>query len=111
MKIGYDRASTTDLSLDTQTDSLSEAGCEKLFTDVASGARTQRQGLDKAILFCQMGDILLFWKLDRVGPSMPRLIEMIQKLEKRGRVSIPKGKNLYDCGRRPLNFSYVWSVG
>jgi DNA invertase Pin-like site-specific DNA recombinase len=53
MKIGYARVSTTDQSLNPQTDSLSEAGCEKLFTDVASGARTQRPGLDKAISFCR----------------------------------------------------------
>ena len=52
MKIAYARVSTTDQSLNPQTDSLSEAGCEKLFTDVASGARTQRPGLDKAIPFC-----------------------------------------------------------
>ena len=84
MKIGYARVSTTDQSLNPQTDSLSEAGCEKLFTDVASGARTQRPGLDKAISFCRKGDTLVVWKLDRMGRSMSHLIEMIQKLEKRG---------------------------
>ena len=84
MKIGYARVSTTDQSLDPQTDPLSEAGCEKLFTDVASGARTQRPGLDKAISFCRKGDTLVVWKLDRMGRSMSHLIEMIQKLGKNG---------------------------
>jgi DNA invertase Pin-like site-specific DNA recombinase len=70
MKIGYARVSTTDQSLNPQTDPLSEAGCEKLFTDVASGARTQRPGLDKAISFCRKGDTLVVWKLDRMGRSM-----------------------------------------
>jgi DNA invertase Pin-like site-specific DNA recombinase len=84
MKIGYARVSTTDQSLNLQTDPLSEAGCEKLFTDVASGARTQRPGLDKAVSFCRKDDILIVWKLDRMGRSMSHLIEMIQKLEKRG---------------------------
>ena len=84
MKIGYARVSTTDQSLNPQTDSLSEAGCEKLFTDVASGARTQRPSLDKAISFCRKGDMLVVWKLDRMGRSMSHLIEMIQKLEKKG---------------------------
>ena len=84
MKIGYARVSTTDQSLNPQTDALSEAGCEKLFTDIASGARTQRPGLDKANSFCRKGDILVIWKLDRMGRSMSNLIEMIQKLEKKG---------------------------
>jgi DNA invertase Pin-like site-specific DNA recombinase len=84
MKIGYARVSTTDQILDPQTDSLSEAGCEKLFTDVASGVRTQRPGLDNAISFCRKGDILVVWKLDRMGRSMSHLIEMIQTLEKKG---------------------------
>jgi DNA invertase Pin-like site-specific DNA recombinase len=81
MKIGYARVSTTDQSLDSQTDSLAEAGCEKLFSDVASGAKTQRPGLDKAIEFCRKGDILVVWKLDRMGRSMSHLIEVIQQLE------------------------------
>jgi len=81
MKIGYARVSTTDQSLNPQTDSLSEAGCEKLFSDVASGAKTQRPGLEKAIEFCRKGDILVVWKLDRMGRSMSHLIEMIQQLE------------------------------
>ena len=81
MKIGYARVSTTDQSLDSQTDSLGEAGCEKLFSDVASGAKTQRPGLDKAIEFCRKGDILVVWKLDRMGRSMSHLIEVIQQLE------------------------------
>jgi DNA invertase Pin-like site-specific DNA recombinase len=84
MKVGYARVSTADQSLDSQTDSLSEAGCEKLFTDVASGVRTQRPGLDNAISYCRKGDKLVVWKLDRMGRSMAHLIEMIQKLEKKG---------------------------
>ena len=84
MKIGYARVSTTDQSLNPQTDALSEAGCEKLFTDIASGARTQRPGLDKAISFCRKGDILVIWKLDRMGRSMSNLIEMIQMLGEKG---------------------------
>jgi DNA invertase Pin-like site-specific DNA recombinase len=84
MKIGYAHVSTTDQSLNPQTDPLSKAGFEKLFTDAASGARTQRPGLDKAISFCRKGDILVVWKLDRMGRSMSHLIEIIQKLEKKG---------------------------
>jgi len=84
MKIVYARVSTADQSLEPQTDTLSEAGCEKLFTDVASGVRTERPGLDNAIAFCRKGDTLVVWKLDRMGRSMSHLIEMVQKLEAKG---------------------------
>jgi DNA invertase Pin-like site-specific DNA recombinase len=84
MKIGYARVSTTDQTLAPQTDVLTEARCEKLFTDIASGARTHRPGLDKAVEFCREGDTLVVWKLDRMGRSMSHLIEIIQQLETRG---------------------------
>ena len=84
MLIGYARVSTTDQALEPQTDALTAAGCEKLFTDVASGARTQRPGLDQAIGFCRQGDTLVVWKLDRMGRSMSHLIETIQQLKQRG---------------------------
>jgi DNA invertase Pin-like site-specific DNA recombinase len=84
MKIGYARVSTTDQTLEPQKDALSDADCEKLFTDVASGARTQRPGLDQAIAFCRQGDTLVVWKLDRMGRSMSHLIEIIKQLEQQG---------------------------
>lgn len=84
MKIGYARVSTADQTLEPQTDILSEVGCKKLFTDVASGVRTERPGLEKALSFCRKGDMLVVWKLDRMGRSMSHLIEMIQKLEQNG---------------------------
>lgn len=84
MKIGYARISTAEQTLEPQKDALLEAGCEKLFTDIASGARSQRLGLDRAIEFCRHGDTLVVWKLDRMGRSMSHLIEIIQKFEQKG---------------------------
>jgi DNA invertase Pin-like site-specific DNA recombinase len=49
MLIGYAWVSTAEQTLELQTDALTAAGCEKLFTDVAGGARTERPGLDQAI--------------------------------------------------------------
>lgn len=83
MLIGYARVSTTDQTLEPQVDALAAAGCEKIFTDVASGARTKRPGLDQAIAFCRRGDTLVVWKLDRMGRSLSDLIEMIQQLKQR----------------------------
>ncbi len=81
MLIGYARVSTQEQSIDLQSDNLNKVGCEKIFTDVASGAKTQRPGLDEAIKFCRKGDTLVVWKLDRMGRSMSHLIETIKQLE------------------------------
>ena len=49
MLIGYARVSTQDQTLDLQTDALKQAGCEKLFTDTTSGAKSERPGLQEAM--------------------------------------------------------------
>jgi hypothetical protein len=84
MLIGYARVSTAEQTLELQTDTLTAAGCEKLFTEVAGRARTERPGLDQAIGFCRPGDMLVVWKLDRMGRSMAHLIDTIRQLEQRG---------------------------
>ncbi len=83
MKIGYARISTVDQNLDLQTDALSKAGCEKIFTDQASGARDDRKGLIDAIEFCRIADSLVVWKLDRLGRSLKHLIETINLLHEK----------------------------
>lgn len=84
MLVGYARVSTPEQSLNLQTDDLIKEGCEKVFTDVASGAKTQRSGLEEAIKYCRQGDILVVWKLDRMGRSMSHLIETVKELERIG---------------------------
>jgi DNA invertase Pin-like site-specific DNA recombinase len=84
MNIGYARVSTTDQNLDLQTDALTKAGCEKIFSDVASGAKSDREGLVEAIGFMRAGDTLIVWKLDRLGRSLPHLIATARELESKG---------------------------
>lgn len=84
MLIGYARISTPDQTLNPQTDELKAEGCEKIFTDVVSGAKKQRLGLDEAIKFCRQGDTLVVWKLDRMGRSVSHLIGTVKELEKFG---------------------------
>ena len=84
MKIGYARVSTTDQNLDLQKDALEKAGCEKIFVDQASGAKTARPGLDQALEYVRKGDVLVCWRLDRLGRSLKHLIEVVEDLEKRG---------------------------
>lgn len=84
MNIGYARVSTLDQNLDLQKDTLEKAHCEKIFEDIASGAKSDRSGLQAAIDYCRSGDTLVVWKLDRLGRSIRHLIETITHLEKKG---------------------------
>ncbi len=84
MKIGYARISTTEQNLSLQMDALEKADCEKLFHDQISGAKTQRPGLDEALSYLRKGDVLVVWRLDRLGRSLKHLIELVNALEKRG---------------------------
>jgi hypothetical protein len=79
--IGYARVSTADQNAQAQADALREAGCERIFIDHASGARPQ---LDPALDYLRSGDILVVWKLDRLGRFPPHLIEVVQGLGDRG---------------------------
>ena len=83
MLIGYARVSTAEQNLDLQTDALNRAGCEKLFTDKAGGARAERPGLDQALAHLRKGDTLVVWKLDRLGRSIRHLIETVGQLQER----------------------------
>ena len=67
MNIGYCRVSTDSQNDALQLDALREAGCEKIFSDVASGAKSERTGLKEAINYARSGDVLVCYKLDRVG--------------------------------------------
>jgi len=73
--IGYARVSTIDQDPALQLDALAAAGCVKVFEDRASGARADRAGLRSALDYVREGDVLIVWKLDRLGRSLPHLIE------------------------------------
>lgn len=84
MLVGYARVSTSDQRLDLQLDALCEAGCERTFTDEASGAKTERPGLTDALAFARTGDTLVVWKLDRFGRSLKDLVGRVEELRERG---------------------------
>jgi DNA invertase Pin-like site-specific DNA recombinase len=83
MLIGYARVSTVDQTLALQQDALEKAGCDKIFTDTASGAKAERIGLADAVAYAREGDILVVWRLDRLGRSLKHLIETITALNNR----------------------------
>jgi DNA invertase Pin-like site-specific DNA recombinase len=84
MLIGYARISTLDQTPALQQDALRAAGCERIFTDTASGVRTDRPGLTDALGHLRQGDTLVVWRLDRLGRSLEHLIETIRYLEQQG---------------------------
>lgn len=84
MKIGYARVSTDDQRMDLQRDALQAAGCEKVFTDTASGAKAERPGLAEALAYARRGDVLVVWRLDRLGRSLPELVKLVGELEAAG---------------------------
>ena len=83
MLVGYARVSTQDQNPELQTDALSRAGCEKVFTEQASGARGDRPELLAAIDYVREGDTLMVWKLDRLARSLKQLIQTVEGLEDR----------------------------
>ncbi|MDA3813754.1 MAG: recombinase family protein [Candidatus Cloacimonetes bacterium] len=84
MLIGYARVSTVEQNLDMQVDALNKAGCEKIFSDVASGAKTERKQLQDALRHIRKGDVLVVWKLDRLGRSLKHLIQIVSDLDDKG---------------------------
>ena len=83
MLIGYARVSTHEQNLDLQKDALQKAGCEKIFVDELSGAKATRPGLQDAMDQLREGDVLVVWRLDRLGRSLRDLLDLVAKLEER----------------------------
>jgi len=84
MLIGYARISTLLQNSDLQHDALTQAGCEKIFTDKISGTVSERPALTKVKETLRHGDTLVVWRLDRLGRSLKDLIEWMNYLENEG---------------------------
>lgn len=88
MLIGYARVSKADGSqvLDLQLDALIEAGVEqeKIYSDRASGKKDDRPSLEACLKALREGDVLVLWKLDRLGRSLQKLVETVNDLNDRG---------------------------
>ena len=82
--IGYARVSTDDQTPDLQTDALAAVGCGRVFVDHASGTKTSRPQLDALLDHLREGDVLVVWRLDRLGRSMKHLVGLVEDLAERG---------------------------
>ena len=83
MLIGYARVSTRSQNLDAQRDALVAGGCDRIFEEVASGARSDRPILAEALAYARPGDTLVCMKLDRIARSLQHLTNMMASLEER----------------------------
>jgi DNA invertase Pin-like site-specific DNA recombinase len=80
MHIGYARVSTKEQTIDLQVDALTQAGCTKVYTEVISGARAERPILAQVLESLRAGDVLVIWKLDRLGRSLRHLLTIVTDL-------------------------------
>ncbi len=83
MLLGYHRVSTKDQSPQLQIDALRAYGCERFYSDVVSGAKASRPGLDEMLKEARPKDILVVWKLDRLGRSLKHLVDLVAELNER----------------------------
>ncbi|MEW8472055.1 MAG: recombinase family protein [Candidatus Thiodiazotropha endolucinida] len=84
MRIGYARVSTQDQSPALQLDALKIAGCEEVFEDKQSGKTKGREQLEQCLRMLRSGDVLIVWRLDRLGRSLKDLVGIISMLDERG---------------------------
>lgn len=84
IKIGYARVSTRKQDLSLQLDALRAAGCDPIFTDKMSGSRDDRPELARCLAALSPGSVLVVWRLDRLGRSLPHLLQTISDLGEQG---------------------------
>lgn len=81
---GYARVSTKDQNTESQEEALLRAGCSRIYRDIASGALSERSGLEQCLKDLAQGDTLVVWKLDRLGRSLPHLVQVVALLREKG---------------------------
>ena len=84
MIFGYARVSTSNQNIENQISLLEDNGCEKIFSDVASGVREDRTGLNELLSFIRKDDVILVYKTDRIFRSLKNMIDLIEKFNQKG---------------------------
>jgi DNA invertase Pin-like site-specific DNA recombinase len=86
MKVGYARVSSQDQDYSYQLKALEDAGCQPdmLFRDKASGKRMSRPEFDRMLTYLREGDVLVVWKIDRLGRNFTEMVATLADLFKRG---------------------------
>ncbi|SEA34373.1 Site-specific DNA recombinase [Desulfuromusa kysingii] len=79
--VGYARVSTTDQSLDIQIEQLKAAGCKKIFSEKASGSKSDREQLNTLLEYVREGDTVICTKMDRIARSTKHLLNIVDRLK------------------------------
>jgi DNA invertase Pin-like site-specific DNA recombinase len=82
--VGYVRVSKREQNPELQRRELLAAGCERIFEERVSSREEKRHQLEAAFDYCRAGDVLVVWRLDRLGRSIKELIELVNTLQERG---------------------------
>lgn len=80
MKISYARIRTKEQTFDLQIDALKKVGCKKIYKEIISGARVERQVLNELLSNIRANDVLVIWKLDRLDRSLKHLVQLVNDL-------------------------------
>ena len=99
---GTPSVSTSDQDLALQIDALTQAGCERIFEETAAERSTHAQSLNALLDHLREDDVLVVWRLDRLGRSLRHLIEVVGELDERGVAlhSISEGLDTSTAGGR-----------
>ena len=92
--IGYARVSTSDQSLDLQTDALKNFGCHKIFVEKQTGLKIDRPIFRQCLDYLRAGDTLVVWKLDRIGRRAGPLMNIVEDLQKKNIAFVSLKENL-----------------
>lgn len=84
MKIGYARVSTKDQDLSLQLDALKKEGCTEIFQEKITGTKKDRPELNKLLAHLRKDDIVVVWKLDRLGRSLKDLVQLVSEIQEKG---------------------------
>jgi DNA invertase Pin-like site-specific DNA recombinase len=84
MIVGYARVSTKDQNIESQIELLKKEGCDKIYTDIASGVRDDRKGLLEMMNYVRKGDKIITYKNDRLFRSLKNMIDLIDKFNDLG---------------------------
>ena len=112
MIYGYARVSTDGQSVDAQVKQLDHAGAEKIFREVASGAKTDRAQLRRALNQLEQGDLLLVTRLDRLARSTRDLLNTLGAITAKGAGFRSLSDAWADHDRtRAFNAHRAWRIG
>ncbi len=84
MKFGYARVSTHDQNPDLQVDQLRQEGCDEVLHETVSGVNAERPVLQGLLKQVRAGDVIVIWKLDRLGRSLRHLVDLVNTLMEKG---------------------------